>query len=201
MHSVGGGSPKVPKSNFNGNRDLPSRSEFHSPKLTIKGYPYQKSPSLHEEVKDNNVLTMESDEQQTALMLPHLMSSKSTPHPITTSLPTSSTDSSSQPNSYRSNSNPKHKIETGDIYEDPSEHYSIIGRPSMVTSFQTSTPVRNTVSRVNQSNFGKNDSNKIGTNVFATPSLLQSQNKREISSQNQNYGVRYGMQNQLFVLI
>ena len=194
MHSVGGGSPKVPKSNFNGTRDLSSRAEFHSPKLTIKGYPYTKSPSLHEEAKDNNVLTMESDEQQTALMLPHLMSSKSTPLPITTSLPTSSTDSSSQPNSYRSNSNPKHKLETGDIYEDPSEHYSIIGRPSMVTSFQTSTPVRNTVSQINHSKFGNNDGNKIGTNVFPSNSLQQSQNKREISSQIQNCGVRYGMQ-------
>ena len=195
MHSVGGRSPKVPKSNFNGIIDSPSRAEFHSPKLTIKGYPYNtKSPSLHEEAKDNNVLAMESDEQQTALMLPHLMSSKSTPLPITTSLPTSSADSSSQPNSYRSTSNPKNQIETVDIYEDPSEHYSIIGRPSMVTSFQTSTPVRNTVSQINHSNFGNNDGNKIGSNVFPTPSLLQSQNKREINSQIKNYGVRYGMQ-------
>ena len=194
MHSAGGGSPKVPKSNFNGIRDLSSRAEFHSPKLTIKGHPYKKSPSLHEEAKDNNVLTMESDEQQTALMLPHLMSSKSTPLPITTSLPTSSADSSSQPNSYRSTSNPKNQIETVDIYEDPSEHYSIIGRPSMVTSFQTSTPVRNTVSQINHSNFGNNDGTKIGNNVFPTPSLLQSQNKREINSQIKNYGVRYGMQ-------
>ena len=194
MHSVGGGSPKVPKSNFNGIRDSSIRAEFHSPKLTIKGYPYNtKSPSLHEEVKDNNVLAMESDEQQTALMLPHLMSSKSTLLPITTSLPTSSTDSSSQPNSYRSNSNPKNQIETVDIYEDPSEHYSIIGRPSMVTSFQTSTPVRNTVSQINHSNFGNNDGNKIGNNVFPTTSLLQSQNRSEITSQIKNYGVRYGM--------
>ena len=75
------------------------------------------------------------------------MSSKSTFLPQTTSPPVSSSASSSQANSFRAlSSTKKQNFENLDIYEDPSQHYGVIGNPILNSSFQTSTPARNNLS-------------------------------------------------------
>ena len=150
----------VPKSNFNGTIEQSKLSEFSSPKQLPKNISHAKSSSLNQEYTHNNLSTVDDDEeQQTAMMLPHLMFSKSTYLPSTTSPPVSSSSSSFQTNSSRPLPNIKNQhTENLDIYEDPSQHYGMIGNPLTVTSFQTSTPVRNTMSnnlRDNIANRGK----------------------------------------------
>ena len=132
-----------------------------------KIFSHGKSSSLHQEYPHSNSLNAPDDddsEEQTALMLPHLMSSKSTFLPQTTSPPVSSSASSSQTNSFRTPlSKKKQNFENFDIYEDPSQHYGIIGNPILNTSFQTSTPARNDMTnnlRDHIANRGKLDLSK-----------------------------------------
>ena len=138
----------MPKSNFNGLMGRSRRENFNSPKMLPKSFSHTKSQSLNEECNQNDLSAIDAEsEQQAAMMLQHLMLSRNSNNLPKTSSPTVSSmvASSSQSNSYRTTlSNSKGQVETTDIYEDPSEHYSVIGKPQMVTSFQTSTPVRNT---------------------------------------------------------
>ena len=131
----------VPKSNFNGTIEQSTHSQFGSPKQLPKSISHAKSSSLHQEYTQNKSSTADDDEdQQTAMMLPHLMFSKSTYLPPTTSPPVSSSSSSIQPNSSRPLPSIKNQnIENADIYEDPSQHYGMIGNHRTTTSFQTST--------------------------------------------------------------
>ena len=138
----------MPKSNFNGVIQPSKRGDINSPKQIPKTFSHGKSSSLHQQYPQKNILSTDDDEEeQTALMLPHLMLSKSTFLPQTTSPPVSSSAPSSKANSFRGLiSTNKPNVENVDIYEDPSQHYGIIGSPMANTSFQTSTPARNTLS-------------------------------------------------------
>ena len=152
----------MPKSNFNGRIEQSNRAEFSSPKHLPKNFSHGKSASMHQEYAHKSAPTVEDDdEEHTALMLPHLMLSKSNFLPQTTSPQVSSSTSSSQANSFRALPNiDKSSIENLDIYEDPSQHYGVIGNPMACTTFQTSTPARNTVSnnlRDHIANRGKRD--------------------------------------------
>ena len=157
----------MPKSRLNGSIQQTKRGDISSPKQLPKIFSHGKSSSLHQEYPHSNSLNAPDDddsEEQTALMLPHLMSSKSTFLPQTTSPPVSSSASSSQTNSFRTPlSTKKQTFENLDIYEDPSQHYGIIGNPILNTSFQTSTPARNDMTnnlRDHIANRGKLDLSK-----------------------------------------
>ena len=157
----------MPKSKINGAIPPSKRGDISSPKQMPKIFSHGKSSSLHQQYPHNDLSNAPDDndsEEQTALMLPHLMSSKSTFLPQTTSPPVSSSASSSQANSFRAlSSTKKQNFENLDIYEDPSQHYGVIGNPILNTSFQTSTPARSTMSnnlRDHIANRGKLDLSK-----------------------------------------
>ena len=192
-----GSSPKVPKANFNNIQDSTKRSNFNSPNLSPKSFAHVKS-SLPNEISDSHELSIiNAEKQQTALILPHLMLSQSTNPPITTSLPPSSWIPFTHQNSFRVPNN-QTKVTTSngenvDIYEDPSEHYSIIGRPTAVTSFQTSTPVRNTISTGFRDIVECREDEGMHPQSTHSSSALGSCNMKTTNNQSSNFRHGYGI--------
>ena len=73
-HSRFEGSPRVPNSNFSGIKDQQNRTtEFNSPTLFQKPFSHVKSSSLDPQTNRKTLPTIDADEQQTAMILPHLM--------------------------------------------------------------------------------------------------------------------------------
>ena len=181
----------MPNSNFNGLKDQQKRTDFNSPKLFQKSFSHHaKSSSLDPQSNRKDLPTIDADEQQTAMILPHLMLSKYLPK--TTSLPVSSMTPSSKINSYREADLSTHVRENADIYEDPSEHYSMLGRLPTITSFQTSTPVRNTLSISARNNIDRKEENAIPGNSIQSGSVLGSKNQEKLNIDSANFRLGYG---------
>ena len=185
----------MPKSNFNGIRAQSEWTDPNSPRQLPKNISHAKSSSLDQESNRNKLSSIDVQEQQTALVLPHLMLSRSTYLPKTTSLPLSSIVSCPQPNSFRSSNIVKNNSETVDIYEDPSEHYSIIGRPLTITSFQTSTPVRNTVSASHRGNMENKEGYGLMVNSAQSSSVLGSKHASAKNHESSSFRLGYGKHN------
>ena len=180
----------MPNSHFNGLKDQQNRTDFNSPKLFQKPFSHAKSSSLDPQSNRKDLPNIDADEQQTAMILPHLMLSKYLPK--TTSLPVSSMTPSSNINSYREADVIKNVGENADIYEDPSEHYSILGRPPTTTSFQTSTPVRNTLSTSARNNIDHKVEHALTGNSIQSSSVLGSKNQEKLNIENASFRLGYG---------